>query len=150
MVDSIRAGNFVSFGQQAMAAASSMGGLTAAMRTATGAAGGLGAAMSASLGPIGLIISAIAAVGAVTVSAVKSASEFENHLDGLQSLTGLDDSAMRDIADAAVDMSKNFRSSAGEIVDSMKLIGSQAPELLKDKDALMEVTEAANVLAEAA
>ena len=47
-------------------------------------------------------------------------------------------------------MSKSFSSSASDIVDSMKLIGSQAPELLSDKDALMEVTKAANVLSEAA
>lgn len=47
-------------------------------------------------------------------------------------------------------MSKGFKSSASEIVDSMKLIGSQAPELLQNQDALMKVTEAANVLSEAA
>lgn len=40
-------------------------------------------------------------------------------------------------------MSKEFKSSASDIVDAMKLIGSQAPELLADKDALMEATKAA-------
>ncbi len=57
---------------------------------------------------------------------------------------------MKDISRGAVEMSKEFKSSASEIVDAMKLIGSQAPELLADKDALMEVTKAANVLSEAA
>lgn len=93
---------------------------------------------------------AVAATAGVMVMAGKAAADFETHLDGLQSLTGLSDTAMKDISDGAVEMSKNFKSSASEIVDSMKLIGSQAPELLSDKDALMEVTKSANVLAEAA
>lgn len=84
------------------------------------------------------------------VQAGKSAAEFETHLDSLQSLTGLSDEAMKDISKGAIEMSKEFKSSASDIVDAMKLIGSQAPELLSDKDALMEVTKAANVLAEAA
>jgi len=93
---------------------------------------------------------AVAATAGVMVMAGKAAADFETHLDGLQSLTGLTDDAMKDISDGAVEMLKNFKSSASEIVDSMKLIGSQAPELLSDKDALMEVTKSANVLAEAA
>jgi len=109
-----------------------MGGLTGAMGAATGAAGGLGAAMTAALGPIGLIVGAIAAVGAVGFTAAKAASELDTHLDSLQSLTGLDDTAMKDMSKAAVNMSKEFKASAADIVDSMKLIGSQAPELLKD------------------
>lgn len=100
--------------------------------------------------PAGAATAAVAAVGVVMVSAGKAAAEFETHLDSLQSLTGLDDGAMKAISDGAIEMSKNFKSSASEIVDAMKLIGSQAPELLSDKDALMAVTEAANVLAEAA
>jgi len=126
-----------------------MGGLTGAMGAATGAAGGLGAAMTAALGPIGLIVGAIAAVGAVGFTAAKAASELDTHLDSLQSLTGLDDTAMKDMSKAAVNMSKDFKASASDIVDSMKLIGSQAPELLKDQEGLKSVTAAANTLAEA-
>lgn len=126
-----------------------MGGLTGAMGTAAGAAGGLGAAMTAALGPIGLIAAGIAAVGAVGFTAAKSAAELDKNLDSLQSLTGLDDSSMKAMSKAAVDMSKDFKASAGDIVDSMKLIGSQAPVLLKDQEGLKEVTAAANTLAEA-
>ena len=43
-------------------------------------------------------------------------------------------------------MSKKFGTSAADVVDSMKLIGSQAPELLKDSDALAYVSEQANIL----
>ena len=126
-----------------------MGGLTTAMGTATGAAGGLGSALSLALGPIGLISAGIAAITGVCVSAGKSASDLETHLDSLQSLTGLDDSSIKEMGESAVKMSKDFEASAGDIVDSMKLIGSQAPVLLKDKEGLQEVTKAANVLAEA-
>ncbi len=100
--------------------------------------------------PAGAAAVAVGAVATTCVQAAKAAAEFETHLDSLQSLTGLDDGAMKAISDGAVEMSKEFKSSASDIVDAMKLIGSQAPELLSDKDALMEVTKAANVLAEAA
>lgn len=114
---------------------------------------GLGG-VSKSLGSLTAMVNpytaAVAASAGVMVAAGKAAADFETHLDSLQSLTGLSDSAMKDISDGAVEMSKSFRASAADIVDAMKLIGSQAPELLTDKDALMEVTRAANVLAEAA
>jgi len=98
----------------------------------TASAGGLGSALTVALGPLGLITGAIAGLGALFVSAGKAASDLDTHLDSLQSLTGLDDTAMKDMSKAAVDMSKDFKASASDIVDSMKLIGSQAPELLKD------------------
>lgn len=112
--------------------------------------GGIASQLGALVTPAGAATVAVAAVGVVMVQAGKSAAEFETHLDSLQSLTGLSDDAMKDISKGAVEMSKEFKSSASDIVDAMKLIGSQAPELLSDKDALMEVTKAANVLAEAA
>lgn len=112
--------------------------------------GGIAGQLGALVTPAGAATAAVAAVGVVMVQAGKSAAEFETHLDSLQSLTGLSDEAMKDISKGAIDMSKEFKSSASDIVDAMKLIGSQAPELLADKDALMEVTKAANVLAEAA
>lgn len=112
--------------------------------------GGIVGQLGALVTPAGAATAAVAAVGVVMVSAGKAAAEFETHLDSLQSLTGLSDEAMQDISKGAVEMSKEFKSSASDIVDAMKLIGSQAPELLSDKDALMEVTKAANVLAEAA
>ena len=112
--------------------------------------GGIASSLGAIATPAGAATAAVAAVGVVMVQAGKAAAEFETHLDSLQSLTGLSDEAMQDISKGAIEMSKEFKSSASEIVDAMKLIGSQAPELLSDKDALMEVTKAANVLAEAA
>lgn len=149
LMSSLSSGNFISFGQSILGATTAMGGLTGAMGTATGAAGGLGAALNLALGPVGLITAGVAAITGVCVSAGKAASDLDKNLDGLQSLTGLDDSSMKNMSKAAVDMSKDFKASAGDIVDSMKLIGSQAPVLLKDQEGLKAVTAAANTLAEA-
>ena len=149
LMSSLSSGNFLGFGQSILGATNAMGGLTGAMGTATGAAGGLGAALKLALGPVGLIVAGIAGITGVCVSAGKAASDLDKNLDGLQSLTGLDDSSMKAMSKAAVDMSKDFKASAGDIVDSMKLIGSQAPVLLKDQEGLKEVTAAANTLAEA-
>ena len=149
LMSSLSSGNFLGFGQSILGATTAMSGLTGAMGTATGAAGGLGAALKMALGPIGLIVAGVAGITGVCVSAGKAASDLDKNLDGLQSLTGLDDSSMKNMSKAAVDMSKDFKASAGDIVDSMKLIGSQAPVLLKDQEGLKAVTAAANTLAEA-
>lgn len=92
---------------------------------------------------------AVAAVGSTMIAAGKAAADFEVHLDSLQALTGLSTEAMKGVSDTALDMSKKFGISANDIVDAMGLIGSQAPELLKDADALASVTEAAMTLAKA-
>ena len=149
LVSAFKSGNILAFGQNILGASTSLGGLTTALGTATGAASGLGAALKLALGPVGLIAAGIAGITGVCVSAGKAASDLDKNLDGLQSLTGLDDSSMKAMSKAAVDMSKDFKASAGDIVDSFKLIGSQAPVLLKDQEGLKEVTAAANTLAEA-
>lgn len=149
LVSAFKSGNILAFGQNILGASTSLGGLTTALGTATGAASGLGAALNLALGPVGLITAGIAAITGVCVSAGKAASDLDKNLDSLQSLTGLSDSSMKAMSKAAVDMSKDFKASAGDIVDSMKLIGSQAPVLLKDQEGLKEVTAAANTLAEA-
>ena len=149
LVSAFKSGNILAFGQNILGASTSLGSLTGAMGTATGAAGGLGAALKLALGPIGLIVAGVAGIAGVCVSAGKAASDLDKNLDSLQSLTGLSDSSMKNMSRAAVDMSKDFKASAGDIVDSMKLIGSQAPVLLKDQEGLKEVTAAANTLAEA-
>ena len=112
--------------------------------------GNVAPALGAIAGAINPVTVGITAVGGTMIAAGKATAEFEQHLNSLQALTGLTDGEMKAINDGAIEMSKGFKSSASEIVDAMKLIGSQAPELLKDSDALMEVTKAANVLSEAA
>lgn len=92
---------------------------------------------------------AVAAVGGTMIAAGKKAADFEVHLDSLQALTGVTDKQMQAMSDTTLDMSKKFGINAGEIADSMGLIGSQAPELLKNTDALASVTDAAMTLSKA-
>lgn len=143
-INSLRSGDISGFVSQLQALRNiSLGSIVSSV-------GALGASLSAAIAPVAALIGGIAALGYTVSESISSVSDFETHLDGLQSLTGLGDDAMKSIADGAIEMSKGFKSSASEIVDSMKLIGSQAPELLQNQDALMKVTEAANVLSEAA
>lgn len=143
-INSLRSGDISGFVSQLQALRNiSLGSIVSSV-------GALGASLSAAIAPVAALVGGIAALGYTVSELISSVSDFETHLDGLQSLTGLGDDAMKSIADGAIEMSKGFKSSASEIVDSMKLIGSQAPELLQNQDALMKVTEAANVLSEAA
>ena len=127
----------------------SLGKVTVSGGSASSILGKLGSVASLST-PALLGIGAAIATLAANFAALAKSAKYEVNLDKLQSMTGLDDSGMRNMSKAAIDMSKNFRSSAGEIVDSMRLIGSQFPSLLKNTGALVKVTEAANVLSEAA
>lgn len=143
-INSLRSGDISGFVSQLQALRNiSLGSIVSSV-------GALGASLSAAIAPVAALVGGIAALGYTVSESISSVSDFETHLDGLQSLTGLGDDAMKSIANGAIEMSKGFKSSASEIVDSMKLIGSQAPELLQNQDALMKVTEAANVLSEAA
>lgn len=92
---------------------------------------------------------AITATAGVMVAAGKAAGEFEVHLDALQALTGVTDDQMQAMSNSTLDMSKKFGIGAGDIADAMGLIGSQAPELLKNTDALASVTDAAMTLSKA-
>lgn len=109
---------------------------------------------STSAGILGLSAAASSALPilagvAGSIAVISKSAKFEVNLDNLQALTGLDDSKMKDVANSAIEMSGKFGIAAGDIVDSMALIGSQFPALLKDSKALGEVTEAANVLSKA-
>lgn len=111
--------------------------------------GGIGSALGAVATPAGAAVAAVGAVGAVCVQAAKSAAEFETSLASMQALTGLAGDDLQDLGKQARDLAKTYGSTATEVMASMELIGSQAPELLKNKDALVAVTDAANILAKA-
>lgn len=76
--------------------------------------------------------------------------EFEKSLSGLKSLTGLGAEEMEYLKNAAIKLGSTSTQTASQVVEAYKLIGSQQPELLKNKEALNEVTKQAIVLAEAA
>lgn len=128
----------------------SLGDAKGAMSGMSAAGMGMGEVIGALVNPYALAAAAVAGVGAVMVDACKKATEFQVSLNDLQALTSLSDEDMKGLSQSILDISNTTAMSAKDIAASMGLIGSQAPELLKNKDALAEVTEAANTLAVAA
>lgn len=110
----------------------------------------LASAATTALGPLGLVAAATAGVAAVSISAISSVEGFDASLRSLSALTGVTGRALDEVGDMALEMSDKYNVSSKEIIKSMELIGSQAPQLLKDMDALGKVTEAAIVLKKAA
>ena len=135
----------VSFKSLLPAATSGAGAVT----TLTASFSAMGTAVYAALGPIGLIAGAIAAIGAVAYKGIKGAQEFDKALGDLSAISGMEGQQLADMGDRAKKMGEDFGVSAKEIMKSMGLIGSQAPELLKDADALSAVTKEAMVLSKA-
>ena len=149
MVSAFRSGDILGFASSAKNASGALTALIPTIGGTTAAVGGLGAAINIALGPVGLAVAAISGIVAVGVAAGKSVEEFSKSLKDLSALTGMTGQGLKDIGDSAIDLSMKFGTSATSIVDSIKLIGSQAPQLLQDKEGLEAVTEAALVLAKA-
>lgn len=83
-------------------------------------------------------------------SAVTANMEFEKSLSSLRALTGVSADELNYFRTEAIRMGMDSTQSAKQMVDAFKLIGSQMPELLKNKTVLTQTAEAAVVLAEAA
>ncbi len=108
---------------------------------------------------VGLIAGVTAAATGVAYSFKKSidaANEFEDSLSNLSALTGLQGTDLEWLSESAkqfsVETTKSgvrIRQSAKEILDAYTVMGSQRPELLRDKEALAAVTEQAIILSEA-
>jgi TP901 family phage tail tape measure protein len=89
--------------------------------------------------------------------AAEAADNFEERLDNLSALTGLEGSELEKLGDTAkatsvkiTDGGVRIKQSADDIVDAYTKVGSQRPELLKNAEALAAVTEDAIILSEAA
>lgn len=109
---------------------------------------------------IGVVASGLATVAAAFYGMKKlsdTANEFESRLDNLSALTGLEGEQLRWLGEEAkktsvkvTDGNVRIKQSADDIVDAYTKVGSQRPELLKNKEALAGVTEDAIILSEAA
>ena len=112
--------------------------------------GQIGSMIGMIASPAGLATAAVAGTATVLVQAGKAANEFEVSLDSLGALIGKSGKELDAMGDAAIEMSKKFGVGANDVVAAMGNIGSQAPQLLKDMDAMKQVTENSIVLAQAA
>lgn len=107
--------------------------------------GGIGKAVASSVG-------AFAAIGSAAdiISQAEQASiRFESALSEMSSLTGAVGNDLKYYSDAAINLGASMGMSASDVVDAFKIVGGQRPELLKSKDALVSVTQAAIVLSKA-
>ena len=108
----------------------------------------------------GIILCFVCSLTGATLGFQKCAEEaekFEENLDNLSALTGLGGKNLSWLGDQAKEMSVKttesgikIKQSATDILDAFTKIGSQRPELLKNKEALAAVTEDAIILSEAA
>lgn len=125
-------------------------GLQSSVSGITGGISGLGAALKATLlSPVGIAVGAIGGLAAMFVGSAKASEEFEVSIRQLSALTGASGEDLEDLKQKVLDLSDATGKSAPEIADTFKLIGSQAPQLLKDSDALADVTKAAITLSKA-
>lgn len=81
---------------------------------------------------------------------VMKTAQFEKSLSSLKALTGLTAQDMDYFKRQAIELGGSSTQTASQVVEAFQLIGSQKPELLKNKEALVEVTKQAIILAEAA
>ena len=85
----------------------------------------------------------------VTKDAFKVINDFDKNMKKLSSITGLTGKELDFLGQRAIKMSLMFGTSAKDITEAMALVGSAKPELLKNADALAEVTKQAEILAKA-
>jgi len=88
--------------------------------------------------------------------AIDTFNEFEERVDNLSALTGLAGDELKWLEDQAkqtsigmVEGGVRIKQSANDIVDAYTMIGSQRPELLRNKEMLHQVTLEAIILSEA-
>lgn len=94
---------------------------------------------------------ATAAMGVSTAlsDVVQKSMEFEKSMSSLKALTGVSAEEMEYFQRQAIKLGSTSTQTASQVVEAFQLIGSQQPELLKNKEALAEVTKQAIILAEA-
>lgn len=91
----------------------------------------------------------VAGVTSALTDAVRTSMDFERSLSGLSALTGATGDDLEFIRRQAIALSAQSELSARDVVEAMKLIGGQRPELLDAADGLAAVTRATITLAEA-
>lgn len=93
--------------------------------------------------------SAFVGVSAALGDIVKTSMEFEKAMSSLSALTGATGEDLEFLRIQAINLGATTTQTASQVADAFKLIGSQQPELLKSKEALVAVTRSAIMLAEA-
>ena len=146
LANALRSGDFSGFAQGVLNAGTAIKNLGPLISGLKASLGGLVAEVTAATGGLNLLIAGIAAVG---VGAAKSNIDLQKSQQGVKALLGVSDEVLDEYTQSAIEMSRGTTRAAGEILDAFTLIGSQAPQLLDDKEGLEGVTQAAMTLAQA-
>ncbi len=109
---------------------------------------GVGQLKSLFLGPLGVVGLVMGVVGAFK-NWINTNKQLEKALSSLRSLTNASKEDLKVYKQEAIEIGRTTTLSAIQAVDGFKLIGSARPELLKNRDALIDVTKEAVTLAEA-
>lgn len=147
LATALKTGDFSSFASGALNAGTAIKNLGPIITGLKASLGGLLAEVTACTGGLNLLIGGIVAVGA---GAVKSNVDLQKSQQSLQSLLGVSDQVVDEYTQSAIEMSRGTTKAAGDVLDAFTLIGSQAPQLLDDKEGLEGVTQAALTLSAAA
>jgi len=107
---------------------------------------GLGKSALALGGALGIAFGA----AALARGAIDTVVKFDKEMTTLKSITGLASEEMAFFSKSARSMSGQLNTSSADIVAAFTRVGSAQPELLKNKEALAEVTKQALILAKAA
>lgn len=106
--------------------------------------GGIGAVLGGNL-----LFTGIQKVKQAFTDAIDVQVQFQQSLQNLSAITGASGSDLVFYGEEAIKMGRNIKGGATAAVEAFKLIGSAKPELLSNKEALVEVTEAAVTLSQA-
>ena len=101
-------------------------------------------------GAMGLAVSAADLFRSAITNNISTALEFEDSISKLSSLTGMVGKDLETLKGYAIELGGSTTQSASQVAQAFMLIGSQKPELLKNSEALKDVTKAAITLGEAA
>ena len=108
------------------------------------------AGLGAMAGGVAAATAAVTAFSAALENNIETARQFEKSASSIKALTGADEDTMKKLKTYAIELGGTTTQTASQVLDAFGLIGSQAPSLLKDAEALSKVTEYSIMLSEAA
>ena len=80
---------------------------------------------------------------------IETARDFEKSVSNITALTGASADTIDKLKKSAIELGGSTTQTASEVIKSFGMIGSKSPDLLKDADALAEVTKNCIMLSEA-
>lgn len=101
----------------------------------------VGQAMAFLSNPIGLAAAAIGLLAKGAFEATKKSADLTESLQNLKAITGASAEDLEFYKSQALELGPTYLSSAKDVVEANKLVGSAKPELLENSAALSEVTE---------